>query len=63
MVKAIKDVAETLGVYTVGEYVETEAIAERLSLIGVDYAQGYFFGRPLPLENELEKILTVKKTA
>ena len=63
MVKAIKDVAETLGIYTVGEYVETEAIAERLSLIGVDYAQGYFFGRPLPLENELEKILTVKKTA
>ncbi len=63
MVKAIQDVAEALHLYTVGEYVENEAIAEQLSLLGVDYAQGFFFGRPLPLENELENILAVKKTA
>lgn len=57
MVKAIQDVAEALQVQTVGEFVETDAIAQQLSGLGVNYAQGYFYGRPLPLEDEIKNIL------
>jgi diguanylate cyclase (GGDEF)-like protein len=60
MVKAIQDVAGALQIKTVGEYAENEAITEELSRIGVDYAQGYFIGRPVPLENELENIIAAE---
>jgi diguanylate cyclase (GGDEF)-like protein len=60
MVKAIKDVAEALELPTIGEYVENDAIAGQLSLLGVDFAQGYHIGRPVPLENELNGIITDK---
>ena len=33
----------------VAEYVETEPVAERLRLIGIDYGQGYVFGKPEPM--------------
>jgi len=62
MVKAIKDIAEALQLLTIGEYVENRAISEHLSRLGIDYAQGYFIGRPVPLENELEGILSDKNT-
>lgn len=45
-VKAINDVSIGLGKKTVAEYVESEEILERLKEIGVDYAQGYFIGKP-----------------
>jgi EAL domain-containing protein (putative c-di-GMP-specific phosphodiesterase class I) len=31
---------------TVAEYVETQDIARKLRTIGVDYGQGYAFGKP-----------------
>lgn len=62
MVKAIKDIAHALQLITIGEYVENELIAEQLSRLGVDYAQGYFFGRPVPLENEIKNIIAVQNT-
>jgi len=37
-----------LGIVTVGEWVETHDHAVLLSKIGVDYGQGYHFGKPLP---------------
>ncbi|MFC3053526.1 EAL domain-containing protein [Kordiimonas pumila] len=42
MVTLCKD----LGIVTVGEWVETKQHAELLTAIGVDYGQGYFFGKP-----------------
>ncbi|MCJ9427707.1 EAL domain-containing protein [Kordiimonas marina] len=42
MVTLCKD----LGIVTVGEWVETRAHAELLTGMGVDYGQGYFFGKP-----------------
>ncbi len=50
MVSAINSLAHTLGLVTVAEFVENQAIAQRLREIGVDYAQGYAFGRPVPTE-------------
>ncbi len=35
-----------LGIKTVGEHVETRIQADFLKAVGVDYGQGFFFGRP-----------------
>lgn len=37
-----------LGITTVGEWVETQEHAKLLTELGVDYGQGYFFGKPSP---------------
>ncbi|MBI3754696.1 MAG: EAL domain-containing protein [Deltaproteobacteria bacterium] len=47
-VKAIVNVAKGLNIKTVAEFVETDEVMEILKEIGVDYAQGYFVGRPSP---------------
>jgi diguanylate cyclase (GGDEF)-like protein len=44
----IVQLAESMGLKTVAEGVETSEQAEHLRALGVDYFQGYFFGRPLP---------------
>ena len=41
---------------TVAEYVETEAVAERLRLMGIDYGQGYAFGKPEPMAAALQTL-------
>lgn len=47
-VKTIVHYAETLGVETVAEFVETKEIALKLREIGVTYGQGYYFDKPQP---------------
>lgn len=49
IVKSIHEVAQAVGMRTVAEYVETEAIRDALQLLGVDYVQGYAIARPMPL--------------
>jgi diguanylate cyclase (GGDEF)-like protein/PAS domain S-box-containing protein len=49
MVDMIARMARTLGVKTIAEFAETQAIVEDLRTLGVDYAQGYAIGRPAPL--------------
>ncbi|MDH4133700.1 MAG: EAL domain-containing protein, partial [Gammaproteobacteria bacterium] len=46
MVQAINNIGHTLGIQTIAEYVENDAIRQRLAEIHVDYAQG--FGIALP---------------
>jgi EAL domain-containing protein (putative c-di-GMP-specific phosphodiesterase class I) len=53
MVKSINDMGHVLGKKTIAEFVESQAIYERLSEIGVDFAQGYFIGRPQPVHANL----------
>jgi diguanylate cyclase (GGDEF)-like protein len=53
-VKAIVELAKGLGIETVAEYVETQEIADAVTRLGVDYAQGYAFGRPEPLAEILD---------
>ncbi|MCH9672796.1 MAG: EAL domain-containing protein, partial [Gammaproteobacteria bacterium] len=50
MVKSINEVGHVMGKKTVAEFVESEAIFERIAGLGVDYAQGYHFGEPQPLD-------------
>lgn len=50
LVQSITDIAHEMKIQTIAEYVESEAIYERVKAIGVDYAQGYFVGKAVPLE-------------
>ncbi|HUI58610.1 MAG TPA: PAS domain S-box protein [Steroidobacteraceae bacterium] len=49
MVEAISKVGRALGIATVAECVESEAVLAELGRIGVDFAQGYFVAAPLPI--------------
>jgi diguanylate cyclase (GGDEF)-like protein/PAS domain S-box-containing protein len=49
MVKAIQEVANTMRINTVAEYVENEEILEQVKMIGIDYGQGYAIEPPRPL--------------
>jgi sensor c-di-GMP phosphodiesterase-like protein len=40
----------------VAEAVETKTIADLLQIIGVDYAQGWLYGKPGPLADLLAKL-------
>ena len=55
MVRSLVAMAHGLGLKVVAEGVETPAQAELLSACKCDYAQGYLFGRPLPVR-EFESI-------
>jgi diguanylate cyclase (GGDEF)-like protein len=46
MVEHINELAHQFGLKTVAEFVEDEATASMLAEIGVDYAQGHFYGLP-----------------
>lgn len=46
IVEQINEMAHKFGLKTVAEFVEDEATAKMLAEIGVDYAQGYYYGRP-----------------
>ncbi len=50
LVAAILAMAKALRVATVAEGVETQTQADRLTALGCQTAQGYFFSRPVPAE-------------
>ncbi|MGR9085804.1 MAG: putative bifunctional diguanylate cyclase/phosphodiesterase, partial [Gammaproteobacteria bacterium] len=47
-VNAIKSVGQGMGIKTIAEFVENKAILEVLTKMGVDFAQGYYIGKPMP---------------
>jgi diguanylate cyclase (GGDEF)-like protein/PAS domain S-box-containing protein len=51
IVESIHHVAAAFDMRTVAEWVENETIMDELRVIGIDYAQGYFTGKPVPLRN------------
>ncbi len=50
VIRSIVDIAHVLGKLTIAEQVETEGQRVRMQQMGVDYAQGYFFSHPQPIE-------------
>lgn len=46
MVRSINQVAHSMGIETIAEYVADRRILQRLAELGVDYAQGNFMGEP-----------------
>ena len=55
-VKGILQLAREYKLDTVAEYVESEAVARRLQMLGVIRGQGYLFGKPEPVDLALEKL-------
>ena len=55
MVKAINDVGKIMNMRTIAEYVENEEVYKKLKEIGVDYGQGYYFGK----SEKLEQVIVV----
>jgi len=56
MVRAIAQLARTMSLTTVAEYIETEEIRARVATLGVDYGQGFAIAKPLPLDDLLAEI-------
>jgi EAL domain-containing protein (putative c-di-GMP-specific phosphodiesterase class I) len=56
IVKSMNDIAHSLGMHTVAEYVESPAILAKLREIGVDYAQGYAIHKPSRIEQLLAPV-------
>lgn len=65
-VRAIHQIAQGFGKMTVAEYVENQDVVDLLQEIGIDYAQGFYWGKPsaepqlaLP-KTEVEKIRSAR---
>jgi diguanylate cyclase (GGDEF)-like protein/PAS domain S-box-containing protein len=54
MVKSINEIGHVMGKRTVAEFVESKEVLEKLNEIGVDFAQGYYFCKPHPIENIID---------
>lgn len=50
VVKAINDFAKSMDLYTVAEFVADENINALVKELGVDFAQGYFYAKPLSID-------------
>ncbi len=52
IVESVAKIGRLMGIATISECVEDEETAHSVAELGVDYAQGYWFGRPAPLVRE-----------
>jgi EAL domain-containing protein (putative c-di-GMP-specific phosphodiesterase class I) len=58
MVRMVGEVARAAGMETVAEYVQDAASLELLHKYGIDYAQGYFIGKPAAAPEPAEAVIT-----
>lgn len=54
MVRSINDIGHILGKKTVAEFCEDQSCFDMLIHLGVDYVQGYFIGKPLPIDSIMD---------
>jgi PAS domain S-box-containing protein len=56
VVKSIVTFAKEQNIQTIAEFIENEAIYKIVKELGVDFSQGYYFGKPAPLlpKSEIE---------
>lgn len=57
LVKAIHEIGYVLGKQTIAEFVENDAICERIRALGIDYGQGYGLARPIPITEWMDALL------
>ena len=57
MVKSINEIGHLMKLKTIAEFVESDAIKQKVEAIGIDFAQGYGIGKPQPID----KMLTLNK--
>lgn len=63
MVLSIKQLGEVMGIKTVAEFVENQEILEELIEIGIDYAQGYYLGKPAPVATSMAELFNYQRAA
>ena len=63
MVSAINRIGHVMGKRTVAECVEQTSVLEKLREIGVDYAQGFALGLPVPIDELLLKRTTTLRAS
>ena len=56
IIKAIAQLARSLEITTVAEYVETDELRMRMTDLGIDYGQGFAIGKPVPLGEALQDL-------
>lgn len=54
MVETIVELAHKIQVLTIAEFVSSGTILQVVKELGVDYAQGYYLGKPAPIEEQIE---------
>lgn len=52
MVRSITEIAQLSNAATIAEYVESADLLAKLSDLGIDYAQGFAVGRPMPIAEQ-----------
>ncbi len=57
MVASINQIGHVMGLKTVAEFVENDALAQRLVEMDIDYLQGYAIAKPVPLDNYLDELV------
>ena len=57
MVESIQQIGSVMHLMTIAEHVEDESTLNILEDIGVDYAQGFYLGRPQAIEDDKRKLL------
>jgi diguanylate cyclase (GGDEF)-like protein len=63
MVQAIAQLARSMNLVTVAEYVETDEIRLRIAQLGVDYGQGFGIARPAPFADAIRDLPTYASVA
>jgi diguanylate cyclase (GGDEF)-like protein len=63
MVRAVAQLARSMSLATVAEYVETEEIRACVEALGVDYGQGFAISKPLPFDELLAELSASEKPA
>lgn len=53
LVRGMQEIAQALGMITIAEFVETQAVAEALRSINIDFAQGWHYHKAQPLTSLL----------
>ena len=53
VIAAVVQIARGMGTRTIAEFVADDEIAAVVTRLGVDYGQGFHFGRPAPLDEHL----------
>jgi diguanylate cyclase (GGDEF)-like protein/PAS domain S-box-containing protein len=58
LISAVVQIARGMGKRTIAEYVTSHETAEVLTVLGVDFGQGFHLGRPAPLADHLARRAT-----
>ena len=49
IVNSINEIAHLMGIKTIAEFVDNDQVLQHLGKISIDYAQGYFLGKPVEI--------------